>query len=301
MIKNRIISVLCFAVFSLCLAYAQTSGRWIKYFEDEDGIYSYQSDLKTDMYNNHYVWIKYNLTSPKERLEWTNTLKSNVPINYLQARIVFDSDFELMKPVQFMVLSKQGKVLAEFKSDIFFEWMELSKDHFVALKNRLRGNSSNQSGKVYDKLLEKIREKQLEKQLNQEEKSRNREELWDDVLEDEEQKQEKQAIEEQRVFDVVEEMPQFPGGPSALFEYLSKSIKYPVIAEDNGVQGRVLVTFIVERDGSITEVKVVKSVDPSLDQEAKRVVESMPHWIPGKQGGNPVRVNYTVPVTFKLQ
>ena len=104
-----------------------------------------------------------------------------------------------------------------------------------------------------------------------------------------------------KVFDVVEEMPQFPGGPSALFEYLAKSIKYPVIAEENGVQGRVLLTFVVERDGSISDVKVVKSVDPSLDAEALRVVRYMPHWIPGKQNGSAVRVKYTVPVTFKLQ
>ena len=107
--------------------------------------------------------------------------------------------------------------------------------------------------------------------------------------------------EETKVFDVVEEMPQFPGGPQALFEYLSKNIKYPVVAEENGVQGRVIVTFVVERDGSMTDVKVVKSVDPSLDKEAQRVVKSMPHWIPGKQNGSAVRVKYTVPVTFRLQ
>ena len=108
-------------------------------------------------------------------------------------------------------------------------------------------------------------------------------------------------VEETKVFDVVEEMPQFPGGSSALFEYLSKNIKYPVVAEENGVQGRVVVTFVVERDGSITDVKVVKSVDPSLDKEAQRVVKSMPHWIPGKPNGSAVRVKYTVPVTFRLQ
>ena len=112
---------------------------------------------------------------------------------------------------------------------------------------------------------------------------------------------EPEKVEESKVFDVVEEMPQFPGGPSALFEYLSKNIKYPVVAEENGVQGRVIVTFVVERDGSITDVKVVKSVDPSLDKEATRVVKSMPHWIPGKQNGSAVRVKYTVPVTFRLQ
>lgn len=107
--------------------------------------------------------------------------------------------------------------------------------------------------------------------------------------------------EETKVFDVVEQMPQFPGGPQALFEYLSTHIKYPVVAEENGVQGRVIVTFVVERDGSITDVKVAKSVDPSLDKEAQRVVKSMPNWIPGKQNGAAVRVKYTVPVTFRLQ
>ena len=87
----------------------------------------------------------------------------------------------------------------------------------------------------------------------------------------------------------------------ALLEYLAKNIKYPVVAEENGVQGRVIVTFVVERDGSITDVKVVKSVDPSLDKEATRVVKSMPKWQPGKQNGSAVRVKYTVPVQFRLQ
>jgi protein TonB len=108
-------------------------------------------------------------------------------------------------------------------------------------------------------------------------------------------------VEETKVFDVVEEMPQFPGGQAALLEYLAKNIKYPVVAEENGIQGKVIVTFVVERDGSITDVKVVKSVDPSLDKEASRVVKSMPKWQPGKQNGSAVRVKYTVPVQFKLQ
>ena len=107
--------------------------------------------------------------------------------------------------------------------------------------------------------------------------------------------------EETKVFDVVEQMPSFPGGQSALFQWLSNNIKYPVVAEENGVQGRVIVTFVVERDGSITDVRVVKSVDPSLDKEAVRVTKAMPHWIPGKQNGSAVRVKYTLPVTFRLQ
>lgn len=111
-----------------------------------------------------------------------------------------------------------------------------------------------------------------------------------------------QEVEEgEKVFDVVEQMPTFPGGNEALFAFLSKNIHYPAVAEENGVQGRVIVTFVVERDGSITDVKVIKSVDPSLDKEAMRLVKSMPNWIPGKQNGQAVRVKFTLPVTFQLQ
>lgn len=106
---------------------------------------------------------------------------------------------------------------------------------------------------------------------------------------------------ENKVFDVVEQMPSFPGGSSALMQYLSSNIKYPVVAQENGVQGRVVVSFVVERDGSITDVQVARSVDPSLDREAQRVVRSMPRWIPGKQNGQAVRVKYNVPVAFRLQ
>ena len=103
-----------------------------------------------------------------------------------------------------------------------------------------------------------------------------------------------------KTFDVVEEMPQFPGGPSALFEFLSKNIQYPKDAEKAKLQGRVIVTFVVKKDGSITDAKVVKSVAPSLDAEALRVINAMPNWTPGKQGGQPVNVKYTVPLTFRL-
>lgn len=107
--------------------------------------------------------------------------------------------------------------------------------------------------------------------------------------------------EESKVFDVVEQMPSFPGGNGALLEYLATHVKYPVVAQENGVQGRVIVSFVVEKDGSITDVRVVRSVDPSLDREAARVVSSMPRWTPGKQNGSAVRVKYNVPVMFKLQ
>jgi protein TonB len=108
--------------------------------------------------------------------------------------------------------------------------------------------------------------------------------------------------EEEVVFVVVEKMPEFPGGQQALFKYLSENVKYPVIAQENGIQGRVICQFVVNRDGSIVDVEVVRSGgDPSLDKEAVRVIKSMPKWKPGKQRGKPVRVKYTVPVNFKLQ
>ena len=111
----------------------------------------------------------------------------------------------------------------------------------------------------------------------------------------------KQVVEETKIFTVVEQMPLFPGGDAALMGYLRDNIHYPTVAAENGVQGRVVVGFVVERDGSITDVNVLRSVDPSLDREAVRVVKSMPKWTPGKQNGSAVRVKYQVPVTFRLQ
>ena len=102
------------------------------------------------------------------------------------------------------------------------------------------------------------------------------------------------------VFDVVEVMPQVPGGQIAMLQYLMKNIKYPEQAVKEGIQGRVTVRFIVEKDGSISDVKPVLSVHPLLNKEAVRVVKSMPKWTPGKQNGKPVRVRFNLPVMFKL-
>ncbi len=111
----------------------------------------------------------------------------------------------------------------------------------------------------------------------------------------------KPKVEENKVFEYVEQMPSFPGGMAALMQYLSKNIKYPPVAEEMNIQGRVICTFVVERDGSVSDIRIAKSVDPSLDKEAIRVVSAMPRWIPGRQNGQNVRVKYTLPVTFRLQ
>lgn len=105
---------------------------------------------------------------------------------------------------------------------------------------------------------------------------------------------------EDHVYDVVEQMPSFPGGINALKEYIKKTMRYPEEARKENIQGRVILTFIVEEDGSITNVRVAKSISPLLDQEAVRIVRSMPKWIPGKQAGITVRVKYTIPIMFRL-
>lgn len=109
-----------------------------------------------------------------------------------------------------------------------------------------------------------------------------------------------QPVNRNRVYDVVEQMPSFPGGISGLRTYLNQNIRYPAEAQENCVQGRVVVSFVVGKDGHISDVTVVRSVEPSLDKEAIRVVRNMPRWTPGKQGGEPVRVRFTVPVSFRL-
>lgn len=112
---------------------------------------------------------------------------------------------------------------------------------------------------------------------------------------------EEKEEEEAQVFFIVEEMPEFPGGEAALRRFIANSIKYPQIAQENGIQGRVYVQFVVDRDGSITDAKVARGVDPSLDKEALRVVNTLPKWKPGMQRGKPVKVSYTVPINFVLQ
>jgi periplasmic protein TonB len=109
-----------------------------------------------------------------------------------------------------------------------------------------------------------------------------------------------EVSDEEEIFQVVEQMPEFPGGMQKLLEYLGKNIHYPTMAQENGIQGKCIIEFVVNKDGSIVDPKVVKSLDPSCDKEAMRVVKSMPKWKPGLQRGKPVRVRYTVPVSFRL-
>ena len=112
---------------------------------------------------------------------------------------------------------------------------------------------------------------------------------------------EEEEVQEQEIFQIVEEMPAYPGGDQKLMEFIAKGIKYPQIARETGIQGRVFVGFVVEPDGSVSNVKVLRGIGGGCDEEAMRVVKSMPKWKPGKQRGKAVRVSYMLPVNFKLQ
>lgn len=106
--------------------------------------------------------------------------------------------------------------------------------------------------------------------------------------------------EDNKVWEIVEQKPQFPGGEAALMKYIRDNMQYPSIAQENGIQGRVVVRFVVSKDGSVRDVTVMRGVDPSLDKEAIRVVKSLPNFIPGKQNGHAVNVYYILPVSFRL-
>ncbi len=112
---------------------------------------------------------------------------------------------------------------------------------------------------------------------------------------------EEEEVNDAEVFMVVEKMPEFPGGDAALMKFLNDNVNYPAIAQEHGIQGRVYVSFVVGKDGSIRDVAVGRGVDPALDNEAIRVVKKMPKWNPGQQRGKPVNVKYMLPVNFVLQ
>ncbi len=109
-----------------------------------------------------------------------------------------------------------------------------------------------------------------------------------------------EEAEETQIFTVVESMPTFPGGDAARIKYLNSNIKYPTIARESGIQGRVFVTFVVETDGRVTDVKILRGIGGGCDEEAVRVIKNMPKWVPGKQRGKSVRVQFNMPILFKL-
>jgi periplasmic protein TonB len=110
-----------------------------------------------------------------------------------------------------------------------------------------------------------------------------------------------EEVAEEEIFTIVEDMPSFPGGEEALFKYLAQNIKYPQIAKEAGITGRVFVNFVIDKEGNVTDVKVLRGIGGGCDEEAVRVVKNMPKWSPGKQRGKPVKVSYNLPIKFSLK
>ena len=155
--------------------------------------------------------------------------------------------------------------------------------------------------KAEEEARKKAEEEETKKKAEKEAKKKAEEEAKKKAEQSKTVDEPQTSNDDNKVHDVVEVAASFPGGNSALINFLSSNVRYPAVAQENGIQGTVAVKFIIERDGSITNAQVVKSVDPSLDKEALRVVNSMPKWTPGKQNGKPLRTTFTVPITFRLQ
>lgn len=194
-----------------------------------------------------------------------------------------EAKVERKEPVK--VELEQQKVVEKVKSSVKFTAPEIKKDDEVKPEDELKSQDELAKSTTAIGSFD----------------VKGNDEAEGEVLKAKEIIAEEKPKEEEKPFDIVEQMPTFPGGDAALMSWLSKNIKYPAIAEENGVQGRVIVRFVVGKDGSISQVQVVRSVDPSLDKEAMRVVKAMPKWIPGKQNGQAVPVWFTLPVTFQLQ
>lgn len=186
-------------------------------------------------------------------------------------------------------VEKKKEVVAEVKSSIKFTAPVIKKDNEVKPEEEMKSQE--------DLMQTNVSIGALDVKGNNEEGTVLK---LNERVADEPVKPEPKPEVENKVFDVVEQMPAFPGGMAALNSYLKDNLRYPPVAMENGVQGRVIVSFVVEKDGSVTDVNVARSADPSLDKEAVRVVKAMPKWIPGKQNGQAVRVKYNVPVTFRL-
>ncbi len=186
------------------------------------------------------------------------------------------------------IIQEKKEVIEEVKSSTAFQVPEIKKDNEV--KNQVVSQ---------DEVMEK---KEAIGSFNVEGNSDKGATLKVEQQLKEEKVEEKPKEDlSRKVFDVVEKMPSYPGGNGALQRWLSSNITYPAAAAENGVEGRVIVAFVVETDGSVSDVRIARGVDPSLDREALSVVKRMPKWIPGMQNGSPVRVKFNVPVTFKLQ
>lgn len=258
---------------------------------------SISNRTRIDLYGNNFAGFS-NEDIPFEKLRqeaimlFTDQTRLSLTVNFVENH--FEAKLSL---AQFNAMkSKQMKGVRLLESEWDYNVDEASRES-VQRKLQLLSKSMkeirvNQEAMKNAKMIEDAKQEAIE--LEKEAQWRRTEE------ERRRAEEEKDKVDGQRVFEMVENMPEFPGGIAALMQFLEKSIKYSNIAQENGIQGRVHVQFVVKADGSIVNAVVSKSVDPELDKEALRVVNSMPKWKPGMQGGRAVNVKFSTPVVFRL-
>ena len=202
------------------------------------------------------------------------------------------ADLESKRPIGLLI----GFVLAMALIFAVLEWTVRRQDHFTAGRDVEPDTASSIGAKMMREVL--LSEKEVNRIIEIESRSGTSEA---EVMEEEMEKGRKlDGVNEEPPKELVDEMPEFPGGMEACLKYLSIHTRYPEDARENGIQGRVLVQFVVAKDGTIEDVTVLRTVYPSLDKEAMRVIRTMPQWVPGRLYGEAVRVKYILPVTFKI-
>lgn len=241
------------------------------------------------------IWIRKEYNSTNKYFFYKGICYKSIKINDQTGKIEHKEpenapdDLVLSDSIVQVIRSSAGGSLLidgnKFRYDIFYEnlYYDIDNDEFIDFKNchRLCSKSMIQA---YDR-------------------SENRDETQStEIVEfkDESTEPEVMVVEDEKPYEAVEQMPTFPGGETELMKFIRDNLKYPVIAQENGIQGRVILRFVVSKTGAIDNVTVLRSLDPTCDKEAIRVVKSMPKWIPGKQNGNNVPVYFTLPVVFKL-
>lgn len=258
--KSSIIAVLL--IFTLSIS----AQEYKKMFEDEEMEYYVYSECEANAYGEYLLWTKNVLketSRSKLRNQYVKEFKNQVfnKLAYHTQLFKFNFDSKQVCIATSVYYDSKGNVIKKI-SPIIDQWEYVQPETYSA-----------QIYQIAKQMTSTLKNPKDEFATNQN---------------------------DERVYDVVENMPQFQGGPSALFEYLSNNLQYPEDAEKEGVQGRVIVTFIVERDGRISNSTITNHLYPSLDKEAIRLIESMPKWNPGRQNGKAVRTKYTLPVAFRL-
>lgn len=273
----------CFISFFCISLFGQTkknvSVQWVVVDDDEAATISYSPKMITGKNGHHFVWIKTVYHTNEWQRYLARKIGSRVPIAMTKTKAEYDDIYSYVRVRQVICYNKAGKQIYDTGDDLSAGWGPVNASDPVGIVGEYieRENSRNPF-------------------RTENRTSRTEEKTKEAVVQSEPPKKE-----ETKVYDEVEQMPSFPGGIAALMSFLSNNINYPKEAFENGIQGRVVCTFVVERDGSITDIRVVRGVHPLLDKEARRVLQQMPCWIPGKQNGDAVRVKFTVPVTFRLQ